>query len=178
MTLQNHGNLLERRITCSLTNSIDSNLNLTGTTHHAIKGVGCSHTQIVMTVGRDDGIINTIDMLLQILNLLEIFLRQTIACGIGDINNSSTSLDNCFYHTSKILILRTTSILAIELNILNILLGILCSSYSSLDNLFTSGVELILDMRITSTNTCMDTLALGILQSLGSNINIFLHGTS
>ena len=51
VTLQDHGNLLERRVTSTLANSIDGHLNLTCPTHHTIEGVSRSHAQVVVTVG-------------------------------------------------------------------------------------------------------------------------------
>ena len=116
-------------------------------------------------------------MLFQILDLLIIFLRQAIACGIRDIYHGSTRLDNSFNHLSQIFIIGTTCILAVELHIVDITLGILRGCNCLFQNLLAGRIELKLNMLVTSTNTCMDTLVLGIFQSLEGHIYVMFHRT-
>ena len=52
--LEDHCDFLKRGITCTLTNTIDCYLYLTRTTKHTCHGIGCCHTEVVMTVGRKD----------------------------------------------------------------------------------------------------------------------------
>jgi len=177
VTLQNHGNLFERSITCTLTDTIDGNLYLTCTIQNALQGIGSCHTEVVMTVGRKACLINAINMFHEILDFVTIFIRQTITCCIRNVHNSCTRLDNSLNDTSQILIIGTTCILSIELNVLNILFGIFDCSYSAFDDFLTGRIELILDMTIAGTDTGMDSLMLSILQSLSSTINILFYGT-
>src|SRR5574344_1421160 len=101
-------------------------------------------------------------MLHKILDLGAILRGKTIACGVGDIYNSGTSLDDCLYHAGKILIVSTSGILCIKLYILHIFLGILHGSNGTLDDFLAVAVKLILDVRIACSNTCVNTLVLGI----------------
>ena len=128
-------------------------------------------------MGREDGLIDMIDMLLQILDLLEILLGQTVACGIRDIHNGGTSLDHCLHHLGEIRIVGATCILTIELHIIDEALGILRGSHSTLQNLLTGGVELVLDVFVAGADTCVDTLVLGILQRLEGHIDVAFHST-
>ena len=130
-----------------------------------------------MAVSRDACILDAIHMIHQILDFGTILIWQTVTGGIRNVDNSSTCLDDSLYHASQIFIIGTTSVLCVELHILNILLGILDSSHGTLDNFLAVGIELIFDMAIAGTNTRMDSLVLSILQSLGSAINILLHRT-
>ena len=50
MSLENHGNLLERCITCTLTDAIDGYFNLTCPCQHTCNSVGGCHTKVVMAV--------------------------------------------------------------------------------------------------------------------------------
>ena len=177
MAFQYHRYLLQTCITCTLTNSVDSHLHLSGSVQHAFERICCSHTKVVMTVGRDNGPVYIVDMLHQVAYLAAKLFRQAVTCGIGDVDNGGTSLDNGFDNTCQILIIRTTSIFCIELHIINILLRILYSCHSTLNDFLTSTVEFILDMLVASTDTRMDTLVLGILQCLGCHIDIARHGT-
>ena len=130
-----------------------------------------------MTMGRDDGLIDTIDMLHQILDLLEIFLRQTVACGVRDVHYSGTSLDHSLHHLSQVFIIRTAGILTVKLHIVDITLGILRGSYSLFEDMLAVGVKLIQNMLVAGANTRMDTLVLGVFQSLEGHVDIMLHRT-
>ena len=177
VALQDHRDLLERRVAGALANAVDGDFHLTGTSHHTIERVGRRHTQIIMTMGRDDGTIDTVDMLLQILDLLEILLWQTVACRIRDVHHRSTSLDHSLYHLGEIRIVRATSILTVELHIVDEALGILRGCYRALENLLAGRVELVLDVLVAGTNTRVDALVLGILQRVECHIDILLHCT-
>ncbi len=65
VTLQNHGNLFERSITCTLTDTIDGNLNLTCTIQNTLQGIGSSHTEVVMTVGRKACLVNGVEIMMR-----------------------------------------------------------------------------------------------------------------
>ena len=116
-------------------------------------------------------------MLLQILDLLEVLLGQTVTCGVGNVDNGSTCSDDSLNDTSQILVLGTACILAVELDVLDVLLGIFRGSNGTLDDFLAGGVELVLDVRVGGTDTCVDTLVLGILQRIVGNVDILLHGT-
>ena len=177
MALQNHGYLLKGGISCTLTYSVDCHLNLTGTIDYALKSIGCSHTKVVVAVGRYLRFLNAIDMLHEVLNLIAILLWETIACGIRDIDYGSTCLDNSLNDTGKILIVGTTCVLGIELYILDVLLGILNGADCPLENLLTVGVELIFNVAVAGSESCVYALALSVLKAVGSNVNILFLGT-
>ena len=122
-------------------------------------------------------ILDAVNVIHQILDLGTIFIRQAIAGGVRNVNYGSTCLDDSLYHASQILIVGTTSVLSVELHILNILLGILDSSHGTLDDLLAVGIELIFDMAIAGTDTRMNSLMLSILQRLGSTVDILFHRT-
>ena len=117
-------------------------------------------------------------MIHQILDLGTILIRQAIASGIRNVDHRGTCLDDSLNHASQILIVCTTCILGVELHILYVLLGILDGSHGTLDDFLAGRVELIFDVAIAGTDASMDSLVLGILQCLGSAINILLHCTS
>ena len=116
-------------------------------------------------------------MLHQILDLGSVFLRQTVACGIGDVHHGGTCLDNCLDDPGQVFILGATRILGVELHVLHIFLRILHGCHCPFNNLLTIGVELIFNMGVAGTDTRVNTLALGILQTLGCDVDIFLHRT-
>ena len=109
------------------------------------------------------------------LDFLESTLGGTVARSIGDIDNSSTCLDDSLNDTCQILIIRTTSILTVELHIVHKTLGILRSSYGTLQNLFTGGVELKTDVFVAGADARVDTLTLAYFKASESHIDITLY---
>ena len=51
VSLEYHGNLFQRGVTSTFTNTVDGHLHLTRTTQHTCHRIGCSHTEVVVTVG-------------------------------------------------------------------------------------------------------------------------------
>ena len=113
-------------------------------------------------------------MVYQVFNLSPIFRRQTITGRIRYIDYRSSCLDNSFYYTRQIFVVRTTGIFRIELYIVYKTTGIF---HRTLDNFFTIRVELIFNVWIGSADTCMNTFMLCKSQRIDSYINIFLNST-
>ena len=177
MTLQDHCNLLQRSITSPFPDTVDRHFYLPGSSHHPVEGVGRSHSQIIVAMSGDDGLVDTVHMLLQVLDLLKILLRQTIARGIRDIHHRRSCLDNSLHDTGEVFIVCTAGILTVELHIVNKTLGILSGSHSTFEYFISRGVKLIHDVLITRSDTGMDALVLGILQGVESHINISFNST-
>ena len=125
-------------------------------------------------MGRDNRFFDAIHMFHQIFDLGTILIGQAITCRIGNIHHRRSRLDHSLDNSCQVFIFRTPGILAIKLNILNILFGIFRRSDRPLKNLLTIGVELIFDMRIGSTDTGMYTSTLSELQGLGRHVDISL----
>ena len=120
---------------------------------------------------------HTIHMLHQIADLGTILIRQAIPGGVGDVHDGSTRFDHRLYHTSQVLVLRTSRILAVELHVLYESLRVFSSGHGTLDNLLSVGVEFIFDVRIRRTDTGVDASSLGEFQSLRRGVNIFFYRT-
>ena len=136
MRLEDHGHLLERGIASALAYAVDGHLHLTGSGQHTCYGIGCGHAQVVVAMRGQDGLAGSegIDVLIEILYLLVILVGHAEARRIGNVADSSASLADSFDDAGQVLIVRTASILGIELNILDVLLGILDGSHSTLDD--------------------------------------------
>ena len=177
MTLENHSDLFQGGITGPFANTVHSDFHLACTIQDTLYSVGSSHPQIVMTVGREDSLLDAIHMFHQIFDFCPIFVRQAITGRIWDIDNSCTGFNDRFYHTCQIFVVRTSGIFTIELDVFHVSFGILSCGNSSFQNLFLVRVELILDMIIRRSDTRMNTSMLRIFQCIGCHINIFFHRT-
>ena len=101
-------------------------------------------------------------MLIEVFYLLIIFIWKTETCCVRNVADGSTSLCYSVDNSCEVFVVSTACILCIELYVFNILLCILYCCYGTLNDFLTVRVELILDMRIRSSDTCVDTLALSI----------------
>ena len=128
-------------------------------------------------MGRDDGTVDAVDMFLQIFDLFEILLWQTVARRIGNVHHRGTRLDDGLHHTSEVFIVGSSGVLAVELHVIYIALGILCGGNGHLEDMLAVGVEFILDVLIGSSDACVDTLMLGIFQRIEGHIDITLYRT-
>ena len=116
-------------------------------------------------------------MLIEILNLLAIFIGSAESSCVRNVADGGSSLADCINHACQILIVCTACILGIELHILHIALGIFHCCNGTFYNLLGIAVELISDMRRACTDSGMNTLALGIFQRISRHINVLLYGT-
>ena len=146
VTTENHGHFLQRRISGTFSDSVDSHLYLTGTVQYTADGIGSCHSQVVVAMGRNDSLIYTIDVIYQVLDFFTILGRKTITGSIRNIDHCSTCLDNSFHHTSQVFIFCTSGILSIEFYIIYITACILYCRNRTFDNFLTGRIELILDV--------------------------------
>ena len=177
MAFQDHSYLFKGSVAGTFADAVNGYLGLTGTVQHTRHGVGGCHAKVIMAMGGDNGVLYTSNMVAQILDLSAILSWKAVAGGVGNIDNCGTGLHNCLDHTGQILVLRTACILGIELHIIHKTTGILHSCHSTLDDLFTIAVELVLDVGVGGADTRMDTLALGVFQGFHRHVNVFLDST-
>ena len=179
VALDNHGNLFERSVACTLADTIDGYLHLSCTIDYTGDGIGCGHAQIVVTMSRKDSmsILQSLDMIHKVFDLLTVFPRHTIACGVGDIDDGGACLDGCVDYFGKIFVFGATSVFGIELHFVDLVAGVSDGGNRTLDDFFACGVELILDVRIRSAYAGVDSLVLGILQCFGSAVDVLLYRT-
>ena len=177
MASEYHRNLLERSVSGTLSNTVDSNLHLSCSVKDSLQGIGRRHAEVIMAMGGDDGLVNAVDMLHEILYLCSILVGHAIAGSVGYVHDSCSGLDDSLYNACEVFIVCAASVLGVELHILNVALGIGNSPNGTLYNLLAVGVELIFDMAVARSDTRVYTLVLGILQRLRSNVNILLYSS-
>src|SRR5574344_14950 len=177
MTLDDHRNLLKGSIACTLPDSVYCHLALTCAGKESGHRVGGSHAEIIVAMSGKDRLVNAVDVVDKVFDLGAVLGRKTVSGGVRNIDHCRSGLDDGLNYLCKVFVVGAPCILRIEFNIFDILLRILDSSYRALENLFAGGIELVLDMRIRCAYSSMNPLVLGILESIDSDINIFLHGS-
>ena len=177
VTLDDHRNFFQRRVARTLADTVNGHFHLTGAVQYTCHRISRRHTQIVMAVGGDNGVVNTVHMLHQVFYLGAILRRQAVTCRVGDVHHRRSRLDDGLDDTGQVFILRTSGVFGIELHIVHKAAGILHGSHGALDDFLTIGVEFIADVRIRSTDTRVDTFVFGIFQGFSRYVDIFLYGT-
>ena len=79
------------------------------------------------------------------------------------------------YHSCQVFVIRSSRVFGVKLHVVHELASVLHRIHRPLDNLFTVGVELVLDMKVGGTDPRVDTFPFSILERLGGHLDIFLH---
>ena len=174
VAFQDHHHLFKGSVTGPLAYSVYGNLNLTRSSHYSGHSVGRRHSQVVMAMGGYDCVLDAVYVFEKVLDLLRILVRKAVASGVGYVHHGGAGLYDGLYHACQVLVLCAAGILGVELHVLHIFLGVLDGLDRALENLLAVGVELVLYVVVRGAYSGVDPLVLGILQSLGRSVNVFL----
>ena len=125
----------------------------------------------------DDGFVDSVDMLHQVSDLGSVFLRETVACRVGNIHHCGSGLDYGLDHPGQVLVVGSSGILSVELDILNASLRILDGADCPFENILPVGFELVPDVGVGSPDSGVDSLVLCVLQGIGSCVDVLFHGS-
>ena len=176
MGLQNHRNLLQGGVPRPFADAVDRDLALAGAVQQAGHRVGRRHPEVVVAVGGDDGLVDSVHVLHQVLDLGAELLRQAIARRVGDVHHSRARLDHRLHHAGEELVVGTAGVLRIEFNVLDVLLRVLDGADGPFQDLFPGGIELVADVRVGGADPGVDPAPLGVLQRLRGHVDVLFHG--
>ncbi len=128
-----------------------------------------------MAVGGYHSLLDSFHMVAEILYLGSVFGRETISCGVGDVQYGGTRLYYGLDDLRQIFVFGAAGVFRVEFHVLDILLGIFHRTDSPFEHLVPIRVELIPDMIVGSPYPGVDSLLLGIFQGLHGHIDILLH---
>jgi len=131
-----HHHLFHGSVAGPLAYTVDSHLDLTGSVHHPGKGICRSHTEIIVAMGGDYGLVYVGDIVDQILYLGSVLFRKTVTGSVRDIHHCRPGRYHSLDHPCKVLVLRPAGIFCIELHIIHIFPGIFHRRDRPLQNLF------------------------------------------
>ena len=161
MQFQGHYHFFKRGVTRPFANAVHGHFHLPRPVHNTGQRVGRCQTQIVMAVNRNHGLINVGHTIVDVFDLFAVLTRQAIARRIGNIDNRCPGLNNGFGQATQEIKVGATGIFGVKFNIINIIPGVFDRIDGLLQNGFTVTVELITNMNIRRTNTCMNPTAFG-----------------
>jgi len=118
-----HDDFFHGSVSRALTQAVDGALDLRGTVHHARKRKRSRHAQVVVTMHGNADILDTSDVLHEVANALAELPWHAEACGVGDVHDRRTGLDDGLEHAGQVFVRGAPGILGVELDIVNILAG-------------------------------------------------------
>src|SRR5579863_5856575 len=96
-----HDDLFERSVSGTFADAVDGALDLAGSGGDGGHSVGDGHTEIVVAVGGDDNVLDSLDAATDGGDQFAEFGGHSIADSVGNIQRGSAGLDNCFEHLEK-----------------------------------------------------------------------------
>ena len=128
-------------------------------------------------MGGKDGLVHSVDMLHQVLDLCTVLLRQAVACRVRKVDDGRTGLDDGLDPPCEVLVVGPSGVLGVELDVLNVLLGVLDGPDGALEDVLPVGVELVLDVGVGCSDSCVDSLALCSFDEIKNASKILDLGT-
>ena len=127
-------------------------------------------------MGGDYGFVYIVNMFNKIFYFVTIFSRKTVAGRVRYVYYCCASLDNSLDNPCQVLVVSASSVFRIKFDILYILFSIFYGGYGAFYYFITIAVELLFNVRIAGSYSCMYAVVLGIFKRLGRNVDIFLYG--
>ena len=113
--LEDHGNLFQGGVSGPLSNAVHGYLHLSCTVQYPLKGVCGGHSQVIVAVGGDYGLVNIWDIVYKILYLLPVLSGSAVACCIWYVYSCGTGLYYSLYNLCKVSVFCPSGILSVKL---------------------------------------------------------------
>ena len=174
--LDGRNNLFERSIARTLAQTVNGALDLRGAILHSVEGKSGSHAQVVMRMHGDGNVLDAVDALAQVLDARAKVPRHVVSRGIGNVDDGSARLHRRLDDANEELLIRASSVLGIELNIVHKIASKLNGMNCALDSLVLGKMQLVTQVGRRNAQTGMDARALGALQRLSGHLDVLIHG--
>ena len=175
--LDAHDNFFHSGVASALAQAVDGAFDLTSAVFDTSERKGGSHAKVVVAVNGKRCLVHVGNVFHQELDATAEFVRQRVAGGVGDVDYRSASGNCCLYNLCQELVVGTTCVLCVELNVFDVLLGVLNGVDRALDDLFGRGAQLFVDVAVGNADARVDTGALALGQSASSGIDVLFNGT-
>ncbi len=178
MALYSHHHLFEGGVARALAQTVDRDLHLTRAILHGGQRVGRRHAQVIVAVGRDDGLVDVGNVVHQVGYLRAVLARQTVTRGVGYVHYRRARRYDGLHHAGEELLVGAARILGIELHVVDEAARVFYRLDGVFENRFGRHAQLLVNMIGRGAYSRVDTSALRELQRLGCHVDVFLHGAS
>ena len=125
----------------------------------------------------DRGVFNAADVLHEVPDATAELVGEAVAGGVGDVHDGGARLDDRLDDLGQEGVIGTAGILGVELNVLDVGLGMLDGRNGTLDALVLGDAQLVMHMRGGNADAGVDARALGVLERLGGAVDVLRDGT-
>ena len=103
--------------------------------------------------------------------------RHVVTGRVGDVHHGGTRLHGCLDDAAEEILVRTAGVLGVELDVVHERAGELHRVHGALNRLVLREMQLVAQMARRNAQAGMDARALGGLERLGCNLDVFVDGT-
>ena len=173
--LNGHDNFLERGVAGALTQAVDGAFNLRSAVLDARKRERGGHAQVVVGVNADGDVLDATDVVGKALDAGAEVIGQLVAGGVRNVHDGCASVNGSLNHTFEELLVCSARVLGVELDVLDVLLGILHAVDGALNALVLRDAELLVQVLGRDAQASVDAGTLGGLQCLGSAVDVLVN---
>ena len=176
MAAQRHHHLFERGVACAFADAVDCHLGLPRTVEDAAQGVGRSHAQVVVAVGRDDRLVDVGYVVDQVFDLRAVFVGQAVARGVGNVDHRSPGRNGGLDHAGEVLRIGAPGVFGVELHVLDIAFGVFHGFDGLFEDFLGRRAQFVVNVLGRNAYTRVDALVPGQSQGIGGHVDVFFHG--
>ena len=176
VTAQRHHHLFERGVAGAFADAVDRHLGLSGAVENSAQRIGRGHSQIVVAVGGDNGLVDVGNVVHEIFDFRAVLLRQAVACRVGNVDHRGAGADNRFDHAGEVFGIGASGVLGVELHVLDVTLGVFHRLDGRFENLLGRRPQFVEDMLGRDADARVNAFVFGQTQRIGGNVDVFRHG--
>ena len=134
VALQYHGDFLLAGVSGALADAVDGHFDLTGAVDDAFEGAGGGHAEVVVAMGGEYGALHAVHVFHEVLDFCAVFTGQAVARRVGNVDYRGAGFDHGFHHARQVFIVGAAGVFGIELDVLDIALGVLDGRYGAFED--------------------------------------------
>ena len=171
-----HDDFFERGVAGTLANAIDGALDLAGSRGNGGHGVGYRHAEIVVAVGRDSDVLDSLHAAANGCDQVAEFRRHGEADGIRNIERSGASFDHGFEHLAEKFGIGARGIFRRKFDVIAKRLGEANGIAGLRQALIARDAQLVLQVNVGSGEEDVDARAGSVFQSFPGALDIGAAG--
>lgn len=175
-SLERHHQLLQGRVTGTLTDTVDRDLHLTSSALHSGQSVGRGQTQVVVAVRGEDGLVAALRVLDQVAEERSVLSGHRVADRVGDVERGGAGLDDLGEHLAQEVGVTASGVLRGELDVRRQALGELDGVHGATDALVARDLELVLEVDVGRGQERVDAVLGRVLHGVVAALDVLLHG--
>ena len=170
--MQQHHDLLERRVTGALADPVDRALDLPRAGEQAGERVGDGQSQVVVTVNAQDHVAQIRNQLVKAPQIRRVLVRHRVPDGVGDVDRCRALVDRDLAHLGRELDVGAGRVHRRELDVVDVLLGVRDRRPRLSLDVLARGLELVLDVYVGGRDERVDARPRRVLDRVPRRVDV------